>query len=88
MHDTEDCTALHHAIHSTLLAFIDMIDKRFYLEGEGGIVGGADLVLDPYLQGVDELPCNNTRSDVASLMKEWPNLDFCALGDPSWPLKA
>ena len=47
MHDTEDCTALHHAIHSMLLAFIDMIDKRFYLEGEGGIVGGADLVLDP-----------------------------------------
>lgn len=40
---------LRRSIHTTLLAFIDVIDEGFYLNGEGGIVGGADLVLDPYL---------------------------------------
>lgn len=73
------------SIHTTLLAFIDVLDKRYYLKGEGGINGGADLVLDPYLQEVDDPPCN-TGSAVANLKKKWPNLDFSTLGDP-WPLK-
>lgn len=72
------------SIHTTLLAFIDVIDERYY-KGEGGIPGGADLVLDPYLQEVDDPPCN-TGSAVANLEKEWPKLDFSTLGAP-WPLK-
>ncbi|KFY88508.1 hypothetical protein V500_06308 [Pseudogymnoascus sp. VKM F-4518 (FW-2643)] len=73
------------SIHTTLLAFIDVLDERFYLKGEGGIPGGADLVLDPYLQEVDDAPCN-TGSAVANLEEEWPKLDFSTLRDP-WPLK-
>jgi broad specificity phosphatase PhoE len=80
---------LRRSIQTTLLAFADVIDERHYRTveggGGGGVPGGVDLVLDPYLQETGGEPCN-TGSDRARLKTQWPKLDYSKLLSP-WPLK-
>lgn len=77
---------LKRAIHTTLLAFINVADKSFYLEREGNKSDGAEVILEPLLQEIGDEPANS-GSDVAVLKKLWPNLNFNPLRNPSWPHK-
>jgi broad specificity phosphatase PhoE len=77
---------LRRTIQTTLLAFPNMLDKRYYDEGSGkGIENGAELVLDPDLQERSALPCD-TGSDRRILETTFPTLDFSTLG-LGWPTK-
>ncbi|KAJ8098070.1 hypothetical protein POJ06DRAFT_201112 [Lipomyces tetrasporus] len=50
-----------------------------------GVTGGAELVLDPDLQGHKALPCD-TGSDCRELDKIFPNLDFSGMAT-GWQAK-
>ncbi|KAK9371584.1 histidine phosphatase superfamily [Lipomyces chichibuensis] len=77
---------LRRTIQTTLLAFADVLDKRYFDEGSGkGVDGGAELVLDPGLQERSSLPCD-TGSDILVLEKIFPGLDFSSL-HAGWQLK-
>ncbi|KAK9352278.1 histidine phosphatase superfamily [Lipomyces doorenjongii] len=77
---------LRRTIETTLLAFADVLDKRYFEVGSGkGVDGGAQLVLDPGLQERSSLPCD-TGSDQVVLEKIFPNLDFSGL-HAGWQLK-
>jgi broad specificity phosphatase PhoE len=65
-------------LETTLAAFTHILDKQYV--GDGGIDGGARLIVDPDLQERSALPCD-TGSDRATLEKNFPNLDFGFLGD-------
>ncbi|KAK9358233.1 histidine phosphatase superfamily [Lipomyces starkeyi] len=77
---------LRRTIQTTLLAFANVLDKRYFDEDSGkGVDGGADLVLDPGLQERSSLPCD-TGSDQLVLEKIFPSLDFSRLHE-GWQLK-
>ncbi|KAK9242226.1 histidine phosphatase superfamily [Lipomyces tetrasporus] len=77
---------LRRTIETTLLAFADILDKRYFDEASGkGVTGGAELVLDPDLQGHKALPCD-TGSDYRELDKIFPNLDFSGMAT-GWQAK-
>jgi len=77
---------LRRAIQTTLLAFINVLDKIYYEDSTGkGIKGGAKLVLDPDLQERSALPCDS-GSDQQTQELEFPNLDFSHL-EPAWTSK-
>ncbi|KAK9357539.1 histidine phosphatase superfamily [Lipomyces starkeyi] len=70
---------LRRTIETTLLAFSNTLDKRYFDEASGkGITGGAELILDPDLQGHKAQPCD-TGSDHSVLATIFPNLDFTGL---------
>ncbi|KAK9428054.1 histidine phosphatase superfamily [Lipomyces doorenjongii] len=70
---------LRRTIETTLLAFANTLDKRYFDEASGkGITGGAELILDPDLQGHKAQPCD-TGSDHSVLETIFPNLDFSGL---------
>ncbi|KAK9343612.1 hypothetical protein V1522DRAFT_460151 [Lipomyces starkeyi] len=71
---------LRRTIQTTLLAFANVLDERYFDKGSGkGIPGGAELVLDPDLQERSALPCD-TGSDPRVLEATFPSLDFSGLG--------
>jgi broad specificity phosphatase PhoE len=75
---------LRRTIQTTLLAFTNVLDKRYYTEGSGsGIKGGAELLLDPDLQERSALPCD-TGSDRRTLETAFPTLEFSTL-QSGWP---
>ncbi|KAK9320570.1 histidine phosphatase superfamily [Lipomyces orientalis] len=77
---------LRRTIQTTLLAFADVLDQRYFDEGSGkGISGGAELVLDPGLQERSALPCD-TGSDPQVLEATFPGLDFSGLR-AGWQVK-
>ena len=70
---------LRRTIQTTLLAFANVLDKRYYAQGSGhGVEGGAKLRTDPDLQERSALPVD-TRSDRATLEIAFPGLDFSTL---------
>ncbi|KAK9311913.1 histidine phosphatase superfamily [Lipomyces starkeyi] len=70
---------LRRTIETTLLAFSNTLDKRYFDVASGkGITGGAELILDPDLQGHKAQPCD-TGSDHSVLATIFPNLDFSGL---------
>jgi broad specificity phosphatase PhoE len=82
---------LRRAIHTALLTFSNIIDKRFYtgadVEGQDGLglEDGVDLVIDPNLQETDTATWN-MGSTMQDLKSQWPNLDYPLLKSP-WPSK-
>lgn len=76
---------LRRSVHTALLAFSSVLNKRYFLSSEGGAAGGIDLVLDPRLQESDAA-LYNTGSTAEALRTEWPNLDTAMLVAP-WPAK-
>ncbi|KAN0102593.1 phosphoglycerate mutase-like protein [Hyaloscypha variabilis] len=77
---------LRRTIQTTLLAFSNVLDRRYYAQGSGkGIEGGAELILDPGLQERSALPCD-TGSESAVLEREFPELDFSVLKE-GWTRK-
>jgi broad specificity phosphatase PhoE len=76
---------LRRTIQTALVAFPQTLDKRYYDEGKGGVVGGAELVLWPDVQECSALPCD-TGSDTSILSAEFPNSDFSTLS-PGWNVK-
>ncbi|KAJ8096501.1 histidine phosphatase superfamily [Lipomyces tetrasporus] len=77
---------LRRTIQTTLLAFANVLDERYFDQGSGkGVAGGAELVLDPGLQERSALPCD-TGSDPRVLEATFPSLDFSGLG-AGWQVK-
>lgn len=77
---------LRRAIQTTLSAFTNVLDKKYYSSSSnGGVENGAQLVVDPYLQESSSLGCD-TGSTRESLSTEFPHLDLSDLGD-QWPSK-
>lgn len=77
---------LRRTIQTTLLAFTNVLHKRYYVEGsEHGVEGGAELLIDPDLQERSALPCD-TGSDQPALEIVFPGLDFSTLHS-GWPSK-
>jgi broad specificity phosphatase PhoE len=77
---------LRRTIQTTLLAFTNVLNKRYYNEGSGhGVEGGAELLIDPDLQERSALPCD-TGSDRLALEIAFPSLDFSTLHS-AWPSK-
>jgi broad specificity phosphatase PhoE len=77
---------LRRSVHTALLAFSSVLNKRYFLSSEGGVSGGIDLILDPRLQETDAA-LYNTGSTGEELHAEWPNLDTAMLVAP-WPEKS
>ncbi|EXJ70984.1 uncharacterized protein A1O5_05977 [Cladophialophora psammophila CBS 110553] len=68
---------LQRAIQTSLLAFPNILDKRYFDSQSGqGTDGGAELLIDADAQERSDLPCD-TGLDRASLGKMFPHLDFC-----------
>ncbi|KAH8600653.1 histidine phosphatase superfamily [Bisporella sp. PMI_857] len=77
---------LRRAIQTTLAAFPNVLDKRYFDPSSGyGIENGASLVIDPDLQERSALRCD-TGSDRETLEKAFPGLNFHGLGEV-WPAK-
>jgi broad specificity phosphatase PhoE len=77
---------LRRTIQTTLLAFTNVLNKRYYVQGsERGVEGGAELRIDPNLQERSALPCD-TGSDRPALEIAFPSLDFSTLYS-GWPSK-
>ncbi|KAK5048249.1 hypothetical protein LTR84_005919 [Exophiala bonariae] len=77
---------LRRSVHTALLGFSSVLNKRYFLSSEGGVAGGIDLILDPRLQEIDD-ELYNTGSTGEQLLAEWPNLDTALLVAP-WPEKS
>lgn len=77
---------LRRSIETTLNAFTNILDTRYFDKGSGnGIVKGARLLVDPDIQERSSLPCD-VGSDRPHLESLYPNLDFSCL-PADWPLK-
>jgi broad specificity phosphatase PhoE len=77
---------LRRTIQTTLLAFPNILDERYYAESSGkGVRGGADLILEPDLQETSDLPCN-TGSSPHELKSWFPDLNFDSLPE-KWYVK-
>ncbi|KAK9234110.1 histidine phosphatase superfamily [Lipomyces kononenkoae] len=77
---------LRRTIETTLQAFANILDKRYFDESSGlGVSGGAELVLDPGLQERSDLPCD-TGSDEQVLKSLFPNLVISGL-PAGWQVK-
>lgn len=77
---------LRRAIETTLHAFPNILDLRYFDRGSGsGVVKGAKLLIEPDVQERSALPCD-IGSDKHFLESLFPKLDFSNL-PADWPLK-
>lgn len=77
---------LRSTIQTTLLAFPNALNKRYYDPASGkGVDGGAQLILDPELQERSALRID-TGSGREVLEKEFPELEFGSLAE-GWTIK-
>ena len=77
---------LQRALQTTLSAFSNILDKRYFDSQSGqGVNGGVELLIDADAQERSDLPCD-TGSDRDTLGKTFPYLDFSTLPE-NWPLK-
>lgn len=69
---------LRRTLQTTIAGFYHVVDKKSVKEG--GIDGGAQLIIDRDLQESSDLPCD-TGSERAVLEEAFPSLDLGVLGD-------
>lgn len=69
---------LRRTLQTTIAGFSNVFDKESVKEG--GVDGGARLIIDKDLQECSDLPCD-TGSGRAVLEETFPSLDFSALDD-------
>ncbi|KIW11114.1 hypothetical protein PV08_10414 [Exophiala spinifera] len=77
---------LQRALQTTLSAFSNILDKRYFdPQSSQGVSGGVELLVDADAQERSDLPCD-TGSDRDTLANTFPRLDFSTLPE-SWPRK-